>query len=432
MHTWTNLQDADNYGTDDPPPAFDWNLYLDTMVGYGHNFIRMWNMEYVDTHHDDNKPHYTPAIYERIGPGTDSWDKPRFDLTRLNPAYFDRLEQRVADAQSRGVYVGFMFFEGVWSSSEFHWDGHPFNGANNINGIDVKPVPGTENGSGFGSNVHSLADPRVVAIQKAYISRVIDTIGEYDNVLYEISNEDWGSQANVDWQYAMIDFIHAYETGRPKQHPVGMTPTWNQTNSVVFDSPADWVSPCDCKLVPNDENGGQSYIYNPPPATGQKVVIVDTDHLYGVGGDAAWVWRTFTRGYSPIYMYEPPGSHGAAGTVVSDEGTGGALHAMGDVVRFGTRMDLARHAPHGELTSTGYALADPGREYLVYQPAPGTFTVDLEPGRYTAEWFDPDSQATARGPDVEGGTARSFAPPFPGSAVLFLYSGPGRDERESV
>jgi hypothetical protein len=431
MHTWTNLQDADNFAAQDPPPPFDWDTYLATMVSYGHNLIRMWNIEYVDTHDGDNKPHVTPAIYQRTGPGTDSWGKPKFDLTKLNPAYFDRLEQRVADALSKGIYVDFMFFEGVWSSRESHWDGHPFNGVNNVNGIDVPVIEGTDDGWGYGSNVHTLTDQRIVDVQQAYIRKVIDTIGGYDNVLYEISNEDWGSPANVEWHYAMIDFIHEYEAARPKQHPVGMTPTWNQTNKVFFASPADWVSPCDCKNRPADENGGDSYMYNPAPATGEKVVIVDTDHIYGIGGDAQWVWKNFTRGNNPIYMYGPPGSEGPAGAIVSDESTGGALHAMGDVVAYGNRMNLACHVPHGELTSTGYALADPGREYLVYQPEQGAFTVDLGAGTYDVEWFDTSSRQTRTEGTVTGGGTRTFSPPCGTPAILYLrrQRRPQRDAR---
>jgi hypothetical protein len=46
-----------------------------------------------------------------------------------------------------------------------------------------------------------------------------------------------------------------------------------------------------------------------------------------------------------------------------------ARYAMGDTLRFAKRMNLIQTQPHGELSSTGYALADPGEEYLVPQPS---------------------------------------------------------------
>jgi hypothetical protein len=48
---------------------------------------------------------------------------------------------------------------------------------------------------------------------------------------------------------------------------------------------------------------------------------------------------------------------------------------------------LARR--HRLRPSRGGALADPGQEYLVLEPsgAAAPFTVLLEPGTYTVEWF---------------------------------------------
>ena len=59
--------------------------------------------------------------------------------------------------------------------------------------------------------------------------------------------------------------------------------------------PADWISP------QNDGVSGD-YQNDPPPADGRKVILSDTDHLWGVGGDFHWVWKSFVRGQNPIYM----------------------------------------------------------------------------------------------------------------------------------
>jgi hypothetical protein len=46
--------------------------------------------------------------------------------------------------------------------------------------------------------------------QEAYVTRIVETVNDLDNVLYEVSNES-GSES-VGWQYHMISFIHM---GRP-------------------------------------------------------------------------------------------------------------------------------------------------------------------------------------------------------------------------
>jgi len=94
----------------------------------------------------------------------------------------------------------------------------------------------------------------------------------------------------------MIRYVKKYEAQKPKQHPVGMTvqiPGGHNNNDILFRAPADWISP-------NSEGG---YRNDPPPADGRKIILIDTDHLWGVGGKSRqWVWKSFCRGLNPIYM----------------------------------------------------------------------------------------------------------------------------------
>jgi len=73
-----------------------------------------------------------------------------------------------------------------------------------------------------------------------------------------------------------------------------------------------------------------------------------------------------------------------------------ARYAMGDTLRFAQRMKLIEMEPRGDLSSTGYALANAGEEYLVLQPneAADPFTVTLGAGTYTVEWFSVNSRQT--------------------------------------
>ena len=82
--------------------------------------------------------------------------------------------------------------------------------------------------------------------------------------------------------------------------------------------------------------------------------------------------------------------------------------------------------PRGDLSSTGYALANPGEEYLVLQPGETAepFTVTLEAGAYSVEWYSVRSRETKGAGKVivesPGGT--SFEAPFAeaGPTVLHL------------
>jgi hypothetical protein len=399
----------------DPLLSFDFDGYLNMLERYNHNFIRLWAWEGGSS-----------APYGRTGPGTaldggPKYNLDRFDLGNLasphvnSPHYFERLRARVMSARARGIYVSVMLFQG-WSIQQLGrsngWFNHPFNINNNIQGVN-----GDLDGDGQGQEAHMLLHEEIITRQEAYIRQVIDTVNDLDNVLYEISNEDKSSSAH--WQYHMIDYIHDYEAEKPQQHPVGMTCFYNTENSPLWKSPAEWISPGDEKEA--------DYSSNPPPATGTKVVIADIDHLGPSSTHTVWIWKSFVRGLNVIVL----------DIAINDPHrfpTDGRL-AMGHTRRYADRINLAAMAPRGDLTSTSYGLADPGKEYLIYQPAAGTgFTVNLAAGTYTYEWFDPSvGSVAATGMIATSGGNHAFTAPFSREAVLYLkrVSGPTTSPRVS-
>jgi hypothetical protein len=79
--------------------------------------------------------------------------------------------------------------------------------------------------------------------------------------------------------------------------------------------------------------------------------------------------------------------------------------------------------PHDELASVRYCLAQPGVEYLVFQPGGrGEFSVNLSDARgtFAVEWFDINRDRDVPGKPLEGGAVRIFSTPFPGPAALHL------------
>lgn len=406
-HTWNSLQD---WGKSNPPPAFDYEGYLDLLSGLGHNFVRLWAWENARWSTGPGDWYFAPMPFRATGPGRGEYGGPRFDLGAFDDAYFQRLRQRVVAAGERGMYVSVMLFQG-WSVDNLGgkgagqpWRGHPFHRANNVNGVDGDPRR-----TGQGTGVHTLADPLVTSFQEAYVRKVVETVNDLDNVLFEISNESpAGSTA---WQYHMIELIHRLERGMPKQHPVGMTFQWpDGNNHDLLASPAEWVS-----VGPGP---GDAYKSDPPASDGAKVILTDTDHLWGIGGDPRWVWASFLRGLNPIFMDgEPKGDN-----VLEPAGWRHAVRlAMAQVRSYAERIDLRAMRPNADACSTGYCLAQPGTEYLVYQPDGGPFSVHLAPGAYQAEWFRPATgEATAAGTVDTAGGRHEFRPPNEGPAVLYL------------
>jgi hypothetical protein len=402
-HTWNNLQDSSSLD------SFDFNAYLTSLVNNNHNFIRLWQLDGLRLTLPGGAGNISPIPFLRTGPGNASDGGPKLDLTQLDNAFFNRLYQRVADAQAQGIYISIMLFDSWWVTGSLRegWRDSYYNPVNNINGIHVTP-----------HQVYTLANPDLLAVQEAYVKRVIDTVNGFDNVLYEITNE--APRTTKDWQYHMINLIHTYEAGKPKQHPVGMTSfDYPSTYAIVgeaanidlYNSPADWVSPW----------GGVSYPDDMPIATGNKIVILDTDHVWGFdppGDDSLWFWKSFLRGHNPILM----DSYGNVPAFPTDPAE---RAAMGQVRRYATKMNLNDMSPQNFLSSSGYILANtasPAAEYITFTPA-STVSVDLSAsfGDFSIEWFNPSSGVITSGGTVAGGAVRHFTTPsLQTNMVLYL------------
>jgi Family of unknown function (DUF6298) len=452
-HIWQNFQDGIGPGRpcSDEPERMDFGDYLDFLEERGHNFIRLWRWEQFRSYTAVADYHLCmlPQPWARTGPGEATDGKPRFDLERFDDAYFDRLRERVIAAGDRGMYVAVMLFEG-WgihlSTAPDHVEGHPFHAMNNVNGVGIESI--------LDYQVLPL-DPRVRELQEAYIRHVVDTVGDLPNVLWEVANEssgggrvdlefarslayqevpDWGD--STEWQYWVIDTVKRYEQQRGLQpRPMGMTmqfpvPDQTKVNDPLWASRAEWISPGfeEPEWYPGKPELPESgWFADPPPGDGRKVVIADTDHFAPGGGDALWAWRTFLRGHHPILMdfgiiggVHPTGPEARA----AFEGFEPARLAMGDTTGYARRMGLIEMEPRGDLCSTGFALANPGVEYLALQSTPAeAFTVTLQPATYSVEWFGVDDRQAVAGGDVavqEAGPV-SFKPPVEGGAsVLYL------------
>lgn len=409
-HTHANLIDA---GGTDPPREFDYPLYLDFLAAHHHNFIRLWTWElYKWTISSGRVRLRDPLPWLRAGPGDALDGKPKFDLRKFNPAYFSRLRARIIAARERGMYVSIMLFEGwglQFAVPPSGATGHPFYAPNNVNGID-----GDVDRDGKMLEIHTM-DPHphlaaVRAVQEAYVRKVIDTVNDLDNVLYEIANESGGY--STAWQYHMIRFIKAYERDKPQQHPVGMTfQHQGGRNADLLASEADWISP--------DRNAPAPYNYrtNPPPNDGTKVVLLDTDHLWGHGGTLEWVWKSFTRGHNPIFMdIAPPLS---SLTPLPEQDL--IRNALGHTRAYAREMPLARMVPSLDVSSTTYALVEPGSAYLIFAPGGGSFEVRLARGDYRYEWFNPyTGEVVSTGAAQGSGGPQRFTTPFFGHSVLYL------------
>ncbi|MEW5979589.1 MAG: hypothetical protein AB1898_27645 [Acidobacteriota bacterium] len=390
-HTWMVTVDSSGFS------AYGWDLnkwkkYLDFLKYWNLNFIRMWAWEH-DTHGE--------SFWVKTSSG-------KFDLTRFNQAYFDKVYSFVKAAEERHVYVGVMLFQGWSGALSFqkanfkNWTLHPMNANNNINGIDGDPGH-----RGYGSEIHNRSNKIILPYWEAYVRKMVDTLNGFDNIFWEIGNED----PYPPFARYFIDFIHDYEKGKLKQHLVWYSSGGGTGNANVYSSNADVFSP-------EDENWGERtalFFRDPPPVSHDKPEILDNDHVgnhttpitFSPLDQRNWTWKAFLRGYHPLHMdsydtpvfykVKPSPNHPMKGVSTSPLWDP-QRKSLGDTLRFADKMRyLVETTPTTDtnICSTGYCLYSVGKEYLAYQPlVSGSITLDLAPGSYKVETFDTTDSST--------------------------------------
>jgi len=195
-------------------PVIDFTAFINNMVAKNHNFLRLLGLDAPYAYHlVGTAGAITPTPFLRTGPGLASDGLPKFDLSQLNQAYFDRLRARVTEAGSKGIYVSIMLTTGIFVETQDNFTYSMYRyPSNNIN---------SELSSLTNSTQYTLSNPAWVNYVDAYVDKVVDTVNDLNNVLYEISNE--APLHTSAWQDHVIERIQTREAGKPKQHPVGKT-----------------------------------------------------------------------------------------------------------------------------------------------------------------------------------------------------------------
>jgi hypothetical protein len=392
-HTWNNVQAFTQ-------PQFTFQQYSDFEKSIGANYLRLWDQ--TGPNSDGTIPD-AQLPYQRAADG-------KFDLTRFNQAFFDNLKADVEYAAQNGQYVSVMLMPaGAWNAA--YGDALVTASAN---------VQNAGNGN--------ADDPNIQQYEKAFAAKILDTIGNEPNVIYEITNEA-NYLGQVSWEQSMVTYAKSYQASHGLlAQMVGITApgAWSGSstdiNNALEASNADWIAP-----------SGAFFQTAPVSASslGSKPIIVDTDHTDTNNvTDPSWAWRLLTSGDSLAYMDE------MAGSGLTDPVYSGSYSSTDtsreDAVRQGiqetasaiSQFDLNGMLAQSNLSSTGYALADAVKgEFVVFAPQGGQFGVDLSgsSGTLNAQWVNIASGSVSTAGQVSGGGYHVFTAPDAADALLLHH-----------
>ena len=211
---------------------YDFEQYLDELSACGLNHSRVFNGTYreaVGSFKITNNP-LAPTDDAFAAP----WQRvekkhrdgsPIFDLTKWNPAYFNRLKEIVRAAADRGIVLELTLFSPMYTPEI--WDINPMNVRNNINKI-----------GDCGSNqLFSGENEDLVKVQTDFAQKMVAELLSFENVYIEICNEPYFGGVTDAWQRKVIDAVveKQKELGCRKLISVNVA---NKTEKIVDPHPA--------------------------------------------------------------------------------------------------------------------------------------------------------------------------------------------------
>ncbi|HZN67450.1 MAG TPA: hypothetical protein VFB66_19330, partial [Tepidisphaeraceae bacterium] len=308
----------------------------------------------------------------------------KFDLARWDPAYFERLNDFVAQAGKRGVVVEMVLFGTMYDDKV--WDASPMNARNNVNGF----------GKVGKYEVYAGKDRDLLAAQRAVTRKLVTELQDFDNVYFEVCNEPYERGGlTKEWNDRIVGAIVAAEAGLPaeRRHLIaqgfarGEKIEKPNSNVSVFNfhaASADDVARNYAlgRVTADDETGGKGSDDLPYRAEAWEFMLAG-------GGVFSHLDFSFT-------CATPAGAEGV--TKAPGGGGAGIRRQLRVLKRFLESFDFVAMRPDDGVVKAGVpgggavrVLARRGRAYAIYVRGGDhrvTLTLELPAGRYEGEWVD--------------------------------------------
>jgi len=402
---------------------FDFLPYLDELHARGFNLTRTFSGVYMEDAGSFNIRNNTlaPAAGRLICPWARSATPgyvnggDRFDLTKWDDAYFDRLKRFCHEAGQRGIVVEFVLFCPYYEDTM--WNLSPLNPRNNVN--RTPDIPRTE--------ALTLLHPELVAVEDAMTRQIVQELAGFPNLYYEICNEPYFGGVTLDWQQHIAAVIVEAEARLPGKHLIAQ----NIANgSADITDPNPSVSIFNFHYAAPPDAVRANYHLNKPMAFDETGFKGSDDLPYRTEG---WDFILAGGGVYSNLDYSFTAAHASGTAEVSAPGGGGPAlrRQLATLKRFIEGFDFIRMAPDDSAIvggipdgATARCLSEPGRQYALYLKG-GTHAdlqLDLPAGRYRVEWLDPRSGQTTSTETVDhaGGPLSLASPDYSEDIALSI------------
>ncbi len=351
------------------------------------------------------RPPFYELPFARSGQGV-AWDGlSKYDLTKYNPWYWNRLKEFADLCDQKGLLLLHQnYFQHNLLEAGAHWADFPWRSANNINDTDFpEPPPYAGNKRIFMDELfYDISHPVRRSIHRAYIRKCLNNFSDNTNVIHLTSAEYSGPLNFVQfWLDTIIEWQR--ETGRKPM--IGLSCTKDVQDAILGDPVhRGAVSVIDIRYWWY-QSDGKLYA----PKDGQH--LAPRQHARLLNPKRTSFDQVFraVREYRIKYpdkavLYSADGSYGWAVLM-----GGGSIPNLQNLTNETLLATIPRMKPFDlpRDIEGQYALADPPRSYLVYAKSGETIQIDLSniQGKFTTYWFEPKSNQIVSSRDpITGGS----------------------------
>jgi hypothetical protein len=408
---------------------FDYKAYLQTLQKDGLNHTRTWVGTYREVpaacNITDNTLAPLPGRYICPWARSDTpgyFDKGnKFDLTKWDDAYFERLRDFMSVARRCGVVVELNFF--CPNYKEELWQASPMNAANNVNGI----------GDCERTEPYTLKHPDLLRVQQAVVRKVVSELQDFDNLYYEVCNEPYFGGVTMEWQHKIVDTIAGAEKDFPHQHLISLNVA-NGRKKVK--NPHAAVSIFNFHYCHPPDTVAMNYGLNKAIGENETGFRGRDNRYYRTEG-----WDFIIAGgavYSNLDYSFAVGHENGTAKINAPGGGGPELWKQLRILKdFIAGFDFIGMKPDDSIIKAGVpegttarVLAEPGKAYAVYVKGNSlaSLSLDLPPGSYTAEWLNTKTGLVDKIESFEhsGATRTLAAPAYTDDIALRILRGDRR------
>lgn len=351
--------------------------------------------------------------FDRTGQGT-AWDHlSKYDLTRFNTWYWDRLKTFAElAAQHNKILMNEQYFQHNILEAGAHWASSPWRPANNINntGLPEPPPYMGDKRIFIAEQFYDIKNENIKKLHQGFIEKSLDNFKDNANVLQLTSAEYTGP---LTFMQFWLDVVANYEKTHQNESKIVLSATKDVQDAILNDAArAAVVDVIDIRYWYYKEDGS---LY--ASEGGKNLAPRQHARQMKAGKETdAQVYRA-VREYRDKYtdkavIYNTPGANRFGWAVVM---AGGSLPALPKIAIPGFYESLANMKPAQEenYNSAIWTLKNNGESYLFFVQKANKITVDLsnDKGIFEVFWINPENGNQIAKENINGKSVHNLAVP---------------------